>query len=171
MPWPHGHPDAYLDRAIPGHHPDPPIPAREIDRTLSKAVLLAPPGTRSDSSEQPIPLAGPGLSRPHPHTPGLGRSIHVGRSKDVHSPICRRQAGPDQPDDAVDDATDVDLLLLSTSQWPCPVLGGIQPDSNGYSILYYRLGKPAPIQKASASPRDWPRPTGQGGCARWRHWK
>ena len=68
----------------------------------------------------------------------------MGRSKDVHSPIDGRQTSTDQPDDVMDDAADAYLFLIFTTQRSLPVLGGIQPDSNGYSILYYRLGEPAP---------------------------
>ena len=171
MPWTHVHPDAYLDWAVPGNHTDAPIPTRKTDWTLPEAVLLASHGTRSNSFEQPIPLAEPGSSRPHSCAPGLGRCIHVGRSKNVHSPVGGRQASSDQPDDAVDVAADDDVLLFFPTQRSLPVLGGIQPDSNGYSILYYRLGEPVPIQESGACSPNCPGPAGQGDGARWRHWK
>jgi len=174
MPWPYVHSDAYLDRAVPGHHPDPSVPARKVDRAFPEAVLLAPPGKRGSTLEQQVPLAGSGH--------GAGRTerlpasspsgvIHVGCSEDVHSSFRGCPAGTDQPDDAVDDAPDVDLLLFSAPQWACLILGRFQPDSNGNSVLYYRLGKPAPIEEDRADPSDSNRSAGQGDSAKWKLWK
>ena len=48
----------------------------------------------------------------------------MGRAEDDHDALCRSQAVSDQPDDAVDDAADADVLLILSAQWPFPLLGG-----------------------------------------------
>ena len=171
MSWPHVHSDAHLDWPIPGHHPDPSRPPRKAGKPVPEAVRMAAPCKRDHSLGQPVPLAGPGRTASL-YPPGPGGHIHVGRSEDVHGSAGGPKAGADNPDDALADADDADVLLLFPAQRPFSVLGSVQLDSNGDSILCCRLGQPAPHSKIWAKRPAIASPVGEGDFRRWKQrWK
>ena len=53
------------------------------------------------------------------------------------------ETGIDKSYDALDDAYDAHVLLVSATQWIILILGGLKLDSNGHTVLYYRLGESA----------------------------
>ena len=136
-----------------------------------KLYPVAPPRKRDHTSGQPLPVAGPGGAASL-CPPGAGGNIHVGRPEDVHRPARGPQAGPDHPDDAVADANDAHVLLLLAAQRPLSLLGGIERNTNGDSILCCRLGEPAPRPPRRAKRPARAGPAGQGERRRWKQrWK
>ena len=67
----------------------------------------------------------------------------MGSPKDVHDAVYRSQTTTNSQHDALDDADDAHVLLVSATQWIILILGGLKLDSNGHTVLYYRLGESA----------------------------
>ncbi len=61
-------------------------------------------------------------------------------AEDGNAYLCRPQAGGTEPDDAVDDATDVCLLCFIISQWSGCLLAGVKCYQHRYSVLCYWMG-------------------------------
>ena len=70
-----------------------------------------------------------------------GGGYNVGTAEDDDVPYCRPQTTGSEPDDAVDDATDVCLSYLIISQWTGSLLGGLKCYQYCYAIFYYRVGR------------------------------
>ena len=67
----------------------------------------------------------------------------MGRPKDVYDAVYRSQATTNSQHDALDDADDAHVLLVSATKWVILILGGLKLYPDGYTVLYYRLGESA----------------------------
>ncbi len=67
----------------------------------------------------------------------------MGRPKDVHGAVYGSQTTTNSQHDALDDANDAHVLLVSATQRIIPILGGLKLDPDGNTVLYYRLGESA----------------------------
>jgi hypothetical protein len=64
----------------------------------------------------------------------------VGNAEDDHGSFSGPETVPDQSDDAMDDAFDVDVPVLLVTEWIGIVLGNLQYHTDGNSISNDRLG-------------------------------
>ncbi len=67
-----------------------------------------------------------------------GRRQHVGTAKDGPAQGDRPKTAVAEPDDAVDDAGDVQFLLAVLPQWSGFILGYFQCNYHWYAIFHYR---------------------------------
>ena len=72
-------------------------------------------------------------------------------AEDGNAHLSRPQAGSTEPDDVVDDATDVCLLYFTVPQWSGSLLGGIKCHHYCNSVLYDRLGSADFINSQAAA--------------------
>jgi len=84
---------------------------------------------------------GPGASRPIAvRDADSGGWVHVCHAENDYDAISGREAGVDEPDDAVDDAADVWVLYPQFFQWSGGLLGGIEYHWCGDPGLHNGLG-------------------------------
>ena len=115
-------------------------------------------GPRGDSIERGLPVAEPLGARSLQGASSHPRwGLNVGATEDDDQRVHRPQTGIDEQNDALDDACHVRYVYPGISQWPGPLLGGIQYDRDSAAVQGIGVGQLVPGL----------RPRGRGCQAGW----
>ena len=135
MPGADGRAAADLDRAVPVDNPGAAPEPGAAGGPFAEAVFVAAGRTHCGAAEQGVPVVRPlGARSDEDHASVAGRGFDVGAAEDDGEPVHGPEADADEPDDAVDDASDVRVYHHPVPQRAGAVLGGIERDWDSIAV-------------------------------------